>query len=214
MKLLAISVGLPRVIEADGRTVTTGIFKEPVEGPVHVGVTGVAGDSQADLKAHGGADKAVYVYTIEHYRFWREALGCPIMSYGQFGENLTVEGIQDDQVHIGDRFRIGRLLVEVTQPRVPCFKLGIRMNRPDFPKRFMHSGRTGFYFRVLDEGELSAGDMIERISMDPIELTVQESMQALIPGPSQKDVIRKALRVDALSQGWRDDLEKRLRRLP
>jgi MOSC domain-containing protein YiiM len=178
-----------------------------------VGITGLAGDGQADLEAHGGADKAVYVYTIEHYHFWQQALECPTMPYGQFGENLTVQSMPDDRVHIGDRFRIGRLLVQITQPRVPCFKLGIRMNRPDFPRRFMRSGRTGFYFRVLEEAELSAGEMIERISTDPIELTVQESMQALIPGPKQKDVIAKALRVDALSQAWRDDLEKRLRRL-
>jgi len=213
MKVLAISVGLPRAVEANGRTVTTGIFKAPVEGPVHVGMTGVAGDGQADLEAHGGADKAVYVYTIEHYHFWQKALQCPAMPYGQFGENLTVESMSDDRVHIGDRFRIGRILVEVTQPRVPCFKLGMRMNLPDFPKRFMRSGRTGFYFRVLEKGELSAGRTIERISTDPIELTVQESMQALIPGPNQKAVIEKALRVDALSRAWRDDLEKRLRRL-
>jgi MOSC domain-containing protein YiiM len=213
MKLLAISVGLPRTIEVDGRSVTTGIFKEPVEGPVHVGSTGVAGDGQADLEAHGGADKAVYVYTIEHYRFWQQALKCSTMPFGQFGENLTVEEMPDDRVHIGDRFRIGQLLVEVTQPRVPCFKLGIRMNRPDFPRRFMHSGRTGFYFRVLEEGELSAGEAIERISMAPIQLTIQESMQALIPGPNQRGVIESALEVDALSQAWRDDLEKRLRKL-
>ena len=212
MKLLAISVGLPQSIESNGRTITTGIFKEPVEGAVHVGMTGVVGDGQADLEAHGGVDKAVYVYTIEHYHFWQQALECPTMPYGHFGENLTVQSMPDDRVHIGDRFRIGRILVEVTQPRVPCFKLGIRMNRPDFPRRFMHSGRTGFYLRVLEEGELSAVETIERISTDPIELSVQESMQALMPGPKQKDVIAKALRVDALSQAWRHDLEKRLRR--
>jgi MOSC domain-containing protein YiiM len=210
--LLTISVGVPKAVEAEGRIVTTGIFKAPVAGPVRVGVLGLAGDGQADLEAHGGPDKAVYVYSIEHYPYWQRALQRPLLSHGQFGENLTVAGMTDDRVHIGDLFRIGKLIVQVTQPRVPCFKLGIRMDSADFPRRFMHSGRTGFYLRVLEEGDLEAGEPIERIDADPEGLSVQESMQALLPGPRQREVIQRALQVDALSQSWREDLERRSRR--
>lgn len=210
MKVLAISVSPPKAIATGKRTIKTGIFKTPVEGRVRATQFGLDGDGQADREAHGGVDKALYVYSVDHYRFWQQALQRTQMPYGQFGENLTVQGMMDDQVHIGDQYRIGELLTQVTQPRVPCFKLGVRMNLPDFPRRFMRSGRVGFYLRVLQEGAIAAGDSIERICVDPVKLTVQESLKALVKGPQQKDVIRKALQIEALSDAWRQSLNKRL----
>ncbi len=164
MKVLSVSVGLPRSIEYHGEPLTTGIYKEPVKGRVRVFEFNLEGDAQADLSVHGGYYKAVYVYPVEHYEFWRRELPEINFSHGMFGENLTSEGLLETDVYIGDRFRIGTAEFVVTQPRVPCFKLGIRFNRPDMIKRFAVSGRSGFYLAIEKTGELGANDEIKLIS--------------------------------------------------
>jgi len=159
MKLLSVNVGLPREVKWNGRVIRTSIFKAPVEGRVRVRKLNLDGDQQSDLSVHGGIDKAVYVYPSEHYSFWHEHLPAADLPWGAFGENFTTEGaLEDTTVHIGDRFRVGSAAFVVTQPRMPCFKLGIRFGRGDIIKRFLRSGRNGFYFAVAEEGEVVAGD--------------------------------------------------------
>ncbi|MBP1149625.1 MOSC domain-containing protein [Methylocaldum sp. RMAD-M] len=209
MELLAISLAEPKQVEHDGRRIFTGIYKEPTKGPVKAGAFGLEGDAQVDLKNHGGKDKAIYVYTVENYRFWERELEKPSLPFGQFGENFTVSGMPDESVHIGDVFRIGKIVVQVTQPRVPCFKLGIKMGDPSFVNVFLSSGRTGFYFRVLEEGEVRSGDTIVRLREDEEQLNIKDAMLAIVKGPRQQEIIEKALRVEALSQSWRESLEKR-----
>ena len=161
MKLVSVNVGQPRKVPWRGRTVTTGIFKEPVAGQVAVRRLNVNGDKQADLSVHGGLEKAVYVYPAEHYSYWQKELPAMHLPLGMFGENFTTEGVLEEGVNIGDRFRIGSTEVMVTQPRLPCYKLGIRFGRNDIIKRFMTSDRPGFYLTVLQEGDVTAGDTIE-----------------------------------------------------
>ena len=156
VKLVSVNVGLPREIEWKGKIVRTSIFKAPLSGPVRVAKLNLEGDQQSDLTVHGGIDKAVYAYPSEHYPFWQGELPDMDLPWGVFGENFTTKGLLEDAVHIGDRFRAGSAELVVTQPRMPCFKLGIRFNRPDMVKRFLESGRTGFYFAVLKEGEVKA----------------------------------------------------------
>jgi MOSC domain-containing protein YiiM len=210
MKIIAVSLSKPVEIEHNGELIKTSIFKTPVSGRVLATYTGLEGDGPADLVAHGGADKAIYVYSIDHYRYWESELGWSGMPYGQFGENLTVEGLRDDEVHIGDRFRFGQAICEVTQPRIPCFKLGIRMSSPRFPKQFLRSQRVGFYVRVLKQATLGSGDPIAKIAEHPGRLSVAESLLALTKGPKQFEVIRRALAIEALSAAWREDLGSRL----
>jgi MOSC domain-containing protein YiiM len=155
MKLLSVNVGLPREIEWKEKVVRTSIFKAPVTGPVRVAKLNLDGDQQSDLSVHGGIDKAVYAYPSEHYAFWRREIPGMDLPWGVFGENFTTEGLLEEMVHIGDRFRVGSAEFVVTQPRMPCFKLGIRFNRSDIVKRFLQSGRSGFYFAVLKEGEVA-----------------------------------------------------------
>lgn len=209
MELLAISLAEPKQVEYDGRSISTGIYKEPVEGPVKAGAFGLEGDVQVDLKNHGGKDKAIYVYTVENYRFWERELKKSSFAFGQFGENFTVCGMPDDAVHIGDIFAIGKLVVQVTQPRVPCFKLGIKMGDPSFVDAFLNSGRTGFYFRVLEEGEVNSGDTIVRLQEDEGRLNIRDAMLAIIKGPRQQEIIERALRIEALSESWQESLKKR-----
>src|SRR6267154_1234897 len=180
MKLVSISVGLPREVQWHGKTVLTSIFKAPVAGPVKVGRLNLEGDRQSDLNAHGGADKAVYVYPAEHYAFWRAELPGVDLPWGTFGENLTTEGLMEDSVHIGDRFGIGSAELVVTQPRMPCFKLAIRFGRPDMVKRFLRSGLTGFYLAVLREGEVAAGDPIKLLARDEHGVTVDDVVNLYI----------------------------------
>lgn len=211
MELISISISGPKQLEFQGRQAQTGICKEPVSGPIHASRDGLLGDVQVDRENHGGADKAIYAYTVENYRHWEQQLGRD-MPYGQFGENLTVSGMPDESVHIGDIFRIGAdVEVQVTQPRVPCFKLGLRMEDAGFVGRFHRAGRVGFYLRVLQEGELSPGDPIRRLSADPGKLDIRDAMLALTPNPRQQDIIRRALDIPALSQAWRDSLHKKQR---
>ena len=175
MKLISVNAATLQNVSYRGRTVTTGIFKEPLQNRVMVRTLGLDGDKQADLTVHGGPGKAVYVYPSEHYPIWQaEFPGMPL-PYGMFGENFTTEGLDESSVHIGDQFRIGGAVVEVTQPRMPCYKLGIRFGRPEMVKRFHASGRCGFYLAVLHEGEVGAGDVWERIAQNDQQVSVVES---------------------------------------
>ncbi|UZR30546.1 MOSC domain-containing protein [Methylococcus mesophilus] len=211
MKIVGISIGSERPIEHAGRRVGTGIFKIPVDHPVRVGRTGIEGDVQVDRENHGGPDKAVYAYSADNYGHWREDLGIETLPYGYFGENLTLAGGGDDKVHIGDKFRAGPVLFQVTQPRVPCFKLGLKVGDNTFPKRFLVSGRVGFYLRVLEEGELRVGDWLECIATDAGGVSVREAMLALVKGSRQQEVISRLLSLDALSEAWRQSLSEKLK---
>jgi MOSC domain-containing protein YiiM len=195
MKLLSVNVSLPREVPHGRKTVSTGIFKEPVEGRIVLRKTNLDGDGQADLENHGGIDQAAYAYSIENYDHWRYELGRNEFAFGQFGENFTVEGMMEDDIHIGDVFRLGDALVEVSQPRPPCFKLGIKMGMPGFPKQFLASGRVGFYLRVLEEGEVSAGDAFERVESDPERMSVREMSHLLFFEPKNLEGAKRALHV-------------------
>jgi MOSC domain-containing protein YiiM len=211
MKLLSVNVGLPREIEWKGKIVRTSIFKAPVTGRVKVTKLNLEGDQQSDLAVHGGIDKAVYVYPSEHYLFWREELPGTDLPWGMFGENFTTEGSLDDNaVFIGDRFRIGSAEFAVTQPRMPCFKLGIRFGRADIIKRFLHSGRAGFYLAVLREGEVAAGDSIELLPRDEQGITVAEIVNLYKADAANQDLLRRASDLAALPESWRDYFRKRL----
>ena len=210
MKLLSVNVSLPRTIDHRGKTVTTGIFKEPVDGRVMLRALNLDGDGQADLIGHGGKFRAVYVYSYDNYAYWKRELGRTDFTFGQFGENFTVEGMLDDAIHVGDVFRVGGALVEVTQPRVPCFKLAIRMGLEGFQNILLSSNRIGFYLRVLEEGEVGAGDVIEPVKTDPQGMTVGEVNNLLYFDLGNLEGSRKALRIEALSPGWRGSFEDRL----
>jgi len=210
MKLLSVNVSLPKEVPYMDKTTTTGIFKEPVSGRVLLRSLNLDGDGQADLKGHGGIYKAVYAYSIENYDYWKRELGRTDFTPGQFGENFTVERMLDDAIYIGDEFRVGRALVEVTQPRVPCFKLGIKMGMPQFPKMFLASCRVGFYLRVLEEGEVGTGDVVERVKTDPERMSVREVCHLLYFDQKNLEGAQKALRIQALSSGWRGSIEERL----
>ncbi len=175
MKLASVQLGRPRTVRWHGKAVSTGIYKEPVAGCIILHRFNLDGDEQADLTVHGGGDKAVYVYPAEHYPIWQAEFPDMRLPFGMFGEKFTTEGLNESSVHIGDRFRIGVAVVEVTQPRMPCYKLSIRFGRPDMPKRFHASGRCGFYLAVLHEGEVGAGDVWERIARIDQEVSVIES---------------------------------------
>ena len=179
MKLISIQVGRPQRVKWRRTTVTTGIYKEPVAGRILLRKENLTGDAQADLRVHGGWDKAVYVYPSEHYSFWRAKLPGTPMPYGAFGENFTTEGLDESSVCIGDRFRIGGAIVEVTQPRVPCYKLSVRFGRRDMPQRFHASGRSGFYLAVLEEGEVGAGDQWERLDRQEDAMSVLQCYRGL-----------------------------------
>jgi ferredoxin-NADP reductase/MOSC domain-containing protein YiiM len=206
-RLLSVNVGLPRDITWQGKTVHTGIWKTPVVGPRMVRRLNIDGDGQGDLAGHGGERRAVFVYQMDSYRYWQNQLGRTDFVYGQFGENFTVDGLSDAEVCIGDRYRIGRALLEVTQPRVTCYRLGIRMNQPEMAALVVKHGRPGFYFRVLEEGEVEAGDEITQVMPGPERMSVSE-IDALLymPGHS-RDRLERALRIPTLSVGWRRSFE-------
>jgi MOSC domain-containing protein YiiM len=204
MKLMSVNVGLPREIFWKSRKVSTGIFKEPVEGTVKVRSLNLDGDRQADLTVHGGRDKAVYAYAAEHYDFWRKELPEMNLPFGMFGENLTTEGLFETEVNIGDRLRIGTVLFEVTQPRMPCYKLGLKFGRDDIIKKFLQSERSGIYFAVLEEGEIKAGDPIEFISRDANQVTVTDIARLYTSEKNNMDLLQRALKVEGLAEGWRD----------
>jgi ferredoxin-NADP reductase/MOSC domain-containing protein YiiM/ferredoxin len=210
-RLLSVNVGLPRDIAWKERTVHTGVWKNPVTGRCRVGRLNLEGDGQGDLAGHGGEHRAVFVYQIESYRYWQEQLKRSDFAYGQFGENFTIEGLADDAVCIGDRFQIGTALFEVTQPRVTCFRVGIRMNEPRMASLLTSSGRPGFYFRVLREGEVVAGDEIVKVAEARERMTVAEINALLYLPPHPRDHLERALRIQALSTGWRGSFEALLR---
>jgi MOSC domain-containing protein YiiM len=210
MKLLSVNVGLPREIEWKGKIVRTSIFKWPVSGRIRVAQLNLEGDQQSDLSVHGGIDKAVYAYPSEHYSFWRQELSGMDLSWGAFGENFTTAGLVEETVHIGDRFRLGSAEFVVTQPRMPCFKLGIRFNRPDIVKRFLQSGRTGFYFAVLKEGEVTAGNTIDLLKRDENGVTVADIVNLYQRDASNQDLLQRVSELPSLPQSWRDYFRKRL----
>jgi MOSC domain-containing protein YiiM len=203
VKLLSLNVGLPRVALWNGKAVTTGIFKEPVPGKIRLERLNFAGDGQADLTVHGGVTKAVYAYPSEHYPFWRGEFPDLELPYGMFGENLTTEGLDEDSVHIGDRFRVGTAGLIVTEPRMPCFKLGMRFGRMDIVKRFLDSRLSGFYLAVERAGEAGAGDAIERISEDPERVTVKDVVRMHVQDRDDVETMRRALRIEVLPAQWR-----------
>jgi MOSC domain-containing protein YiiM len=210
MKIISINVALPRLVVSNGRTVSTGIYKAPVAGRVMLRTLNLDGDRQADLTVHGGRSKAVYVYPSEHYSFWREELPGTELPWGMFGENFTVEGFDESTVNIGDRFRVGSAEVTVTEPRMPCYKLGIKFGRTDILKRFLASGRTGFYLSVQREGEVGAGDEIELIERDEHNVTVADITRLYARDRSAVDTMRRAIMLPALPDSWRDHFRKQL----
>jgi len=209
-KLVSVNVGLPREVEWQGKTVRTSIFKAPVPGRIRVGTLNLEGDRQSDLSVHGGPDKAVYAYPSEHYGFWRRELGGEDLAWGAFGENLTTEGLSEGEIHIGDRLLAGTAEFTVTQPRLPCFKLTARFRRADMAKRFLHSGRTGFYLAVLKEGEVGAGDEIIVTAAADGGVTVSEVIQLYGSDDAQQDLLRRVSKSPALPESWREYFRKRL----
>jgi ferredoxin-NADP reductase/MOSC domain-containing protein YiiM len=208
--LLSVNVGMPQDVTWHGRTVHTGVWKKPVTGPRMVRRLNIDGDGQGDLAGHGGEQRAVFVYQIESYQYWKEQLGRDDLEYGQFGENFTVRGLPDDQVCIGDRYRIGGAIFEVTQPRVTCFRVGIRMDDPRMPALLVSHHRPGFYFRVLTEGAVEAGQEIVKVASGPEGMTVAETDALLyLPGHPRQQVLR-ALRIPALSAGWKSSFQEML----
>ena len=210
MKLLSVNVSLPREVTVKGATVRTGIFKEPVNRRVQVKTLNLDGDGQADLIGHGGEMRAALVYSFENFAHWATELRRTDLRFGQFGENFTVEGMPDDEIHVGDRFRIGTAVFEVTQPRVPCYKLGIKMRIEGFYNMLLKHGRPGFYFRVLEEGEVGRGDVIHRLSAHPVAMTVRQMSNLLYFEKDDLDGARRALKIEAISPGWRQSFETRL----
>ncbi len=205
MELVSVNVGLPREVAWQGVTVTTGIFKQPVAGRVKVRRLNLDSDRQADLSVHGGPSKAVYTYPSEHYPYWRDQFPDLDMPWGMFGENFTLEGLLEDQVNIGDRLRIGSAEFMVTEPRMPCYKLGIKFGRKDIIPRFLESRRSGFYLAVLKEGEVGAGDTIRTLSKAEPCVTVADIVQIYADRTNRNvDLIRRAIQTEALPDPWRD----------
>jgi MOSC domain-containing protein YiiM len=211
MKLVSVSVGLPQEVPWKGKTVTTAIFKSPVSGRVHLGRLNLDGDRQADLSVHGGPDKAVYVYPAEHYDYWRGELATNL-SQASFGENFTTTGLLEDAVHIGDQFRIGSAEVVVTQPRLPCYKLGVKFGQAEMVKHFAASRRTGFYCAVERAGEVDAGDAIEVISREENRVRVSDITRLYLDDDDNAETIERTLRVRALPVGWREYFLQRIKR--
>jgi MOSC domain-containing protein YiiM len=210
MELLSVNVGLPREVDWHGKSVRTSIWKNPVEGPVRVGLLNLEGDRQSDLSVHGGPDKAVYAYPSEHYSYWRLELPGMELPWGAFGENLTTQGVLEEKVQIGDRLRIGSAEFIVTQPRMPCFKLGIRFGRPDMVKRFLRSGRSGFYLSVLHEGQVAARSSIDYVAGEQHGVTVSDVVSLYTTDAENQELLRRVSDLPALPEGWRDYFRKRL----
>ncbi len=210
MKVLSLNVGLPREVTWQGKRVTTGIFKEPIQERVMMRTLNLDGDQQADLTVHGGVSKAVYAYPSEHYNYWRSELPGMDLSWGMFGENFTTEGFLEDAVYIGDRFRIGETEVMVTEPRMPCYKLGIKFGRADIIKRFLASRRTGFYFAVMREGMVGAGDDVELIEREQQEISVADITRLYAFDKDDVKSLRRAIQVEALPESWKGYFQHQL----
>ena len=216
MKLVSVNTGLPREVTWRGRKVITAIYKQPVEGHVALRKLNLDGDRQADLSVHGGAYKAVYCYPLAHYDYWKKELPARELPLAIFGENFTTGGLLEDSVHLGDQFSVGSAEVIVTQPRLPCYKLGVRFQSDDMVKRFLASGRTGFYLAVTREGEVGAGDEIEVIARDPNAVPVSEITRLYVAkryGDGDVTSVRRALRVGALPESWKEYFRQRLEKV-
>jgi MOSC domain-containing protein YiiM len=213
VKLISLNIALPRIVEWNGDPVATGIFKEPVQGPVMLRTLNLDGDRQADLSVHGGVSKAVYAYPSEHYEFWQEELPDMDLPYGMFGENFTTEGMLEEAVHVGDRFRVRDAELMVTEPRLPCYKLGIKFGRADIIKKFLQSRRTGFYFAVLKEGEVKAGDEIELLSRDNNDIAISDITRLYAFEKDDLETLRRAVKLEALSMNWREYFQKQIQKL-
>jgi MOSC domain-containing protein YiiM len=209
VKVLSVNVALPRLIAWKGQTFNTGIFKKPVSGPVMMRQLDFDGDRQADLSVHGGPYKAVYAYPSEHYEFWRKEFPGMDLPWGQFGENLTTEGLNEKDTHVGDILRIGQATVQVTQPRLPCFKLAAKFQRDDILKRFLDSGRSGFYFSVIEEGLVAASDAIERMRQDANAITVSD-INKLFNRGTDRALLRRVTQLEALPEDWREHFAEQL----
>jgi len=210
MRLVSVNVGLPREMEWRGRTIRTSIFKTPTDRRVRVTTVNLEGDRQSDLSVHGGVDKAVYAYPSEHYAYWRGELPGMDLPWGIFGENFTTEGLLEESVRIGERLRVGSAEFVITQPRMPCFKLGIRFDRPDIVRRFLQSRRTGFYLAVLREGEVAAGDSIQFTAQERGGLTVADIVNLYTVDAENQELLRRATEYSALPESWRDYFRERL----
>jgi MOSC domain-containing protein YiiM len=213
MKIVSLNVGRPRLVMRNDEPVSTAIFKEPVTGRVVLRTLNLDGDRQADLTVHGGPEKAVYIYPSEHYAFWKQELPDMDLPWGMFGENFTAEGILETETHIGDKFRIGAAELMVTQPRMPCYKLGIRFGRTDIIRRFLASERTGFYFSVLQEGEVGAGDEIQLIEKNTSGVRVVDVTRLYGSEKDNVDLMQRAIATEALPESWRDYFRKRIEKL-
>ena len=212
-KVISVNVGLPREVAVNGGIVSTGIFKHAVLGAIRVERLNLVGDRQADLSVHGGPYKAVYAYPSEHYDYWRRELAEDDLPWGMFGENLTTEGLHESAVNIGDRYRFGTAELVITQPRSPCYKLGIRFGRPEMVKRFLHSGRSGFYFAVAQEGEVKAGDSIELLNRDANSLSVFDINKLYASEKNDREMLERAVQIKGLSENWRGYFLERLERI-
>lgn len=210
MRLISVNVGLPREVTWEGKSVRTSIWKAPIEGAVRVGKLNLEGDLHSDLSVHGGPEKAVYVYPSEHYSHWRLELADRKLPWGAFGENLTTQGLSEEMTQIGDVLRIGSAEFVVTQPRMPCFKLGIRFGRRDMVKRFLQSGRTGFYLSVLREGSVASGDSIEFVTRQEHGITVSDIVALYAKDADNQELLRQVSELSQLPMGWRDYFRKRL----
>ncbi len=213
MRVISVNVGQPRKVLVNDEVVETGIYKSPVKGRIAVRRLNIDGDRQADLTVHGGVDKAVYAYPVEHYEYWQEQFPEMDLPWGMFGENLSLSGLFEDTVHIGDQFQVGTAKLMVTQPRLPCFKLGIKFERDDIIKRFLMSGRTGFYFAVLEEGEVAAGDPISLLHSDEHEVTIADIVRLYREDKYNVELMRCVMAVDALPEEWREYFQERLERV-
>jgi MOSC domain-containing protein YiiM len=209
MQVLSVNVGVPRQVIWNGAAVSTSIFKDPVQSPVIIKELNLVGDRQADLTVHGGTQKAVYGYPVEHYPYWQRELPGTDLSYGNFGENLTTQGLLEEDLCIGDRLRVGSAILTVTQPRTPCYKLGIRFGRDDMIKRFLASGYSGFYFSVTQEGEVEPGSKIEILSRDPNRVLVADINRLYVSKMPELSLLERSLNVSALPQPWKDWLAAR-----
>ena len=215
MKVLSVNVGLPRNVLFNGQIITTAIFKDPVNGPIILRKLNLDGDKQADLTVHGGIDKAVYSYPEEHYDYWRKQFPNMDLEWGMFGENFTTEGLLEDAVNVGDQFQIGSAKLVATQPRMPCYKLGVRFGRMDVIRRFMASGRPGIYFKVLTEGEVQRDDKIKIIRRDKNNVTVKDIVSLYIARNDINNIetMKRATKIRDLPGGWRHEFQQKIEQL-
>ena len=215
MKVLSVNVGLPRKVIFNGQTITTAIFKDPVNVPIMLRKLNLDGDRQADLTVHGGVDKAVYSYPAEHYGYWRKQFPNMDFEWGLFGENFTTEGLMEDAVNVGDQFQVGSVKIVASQPRMPCYKLGVRFGTMDIIRRFLISGRPGIYFKVLKEGEVQTGDRIEITKKDKNNVTVKDIVRLYVyrDDTGNIETMRRATKISVLPEGWRHEFQQNIKQL-